>query len=185
MPDYRITGATKLLSIDVEANGLHGPAFAVGAVLIKADGTLLDEFLARCPLMGELDPWVKKNVLPAMKEFPQTHPDAKSMRDAFWAWFKAAQEQADYVLVDNGYPVEARFLLTCQDDDLENRYWEHPFPLLELSSLLLQAGVKPLAVRYQLVGELEASKQHHNPRWDAWVSARVAIEAFKRSGQFS
>jgi hypothetical protein len=183
-PAPPISGETKLLSVDVESNGLHGPAFAVGAVLIKLDGSIVDEFQARSPIEGELDPWVKENVLPPMEDFAETHKDAKSMRADFWQWYKKAKEQADYVMFDNGYPVEARFFLSCQDDDIDANYWDHPFPVLELASLLIQVGVKPLAVRYKFVSDqLEGPVRQHHPRFDAQVSALTAIKALKLSGR--
>ena len=180
-----ITSSTKLLSIDVESNGLHGAAFAVGAVLIRADGKVLDEFQGRCPIEGEADTWVQKNVLKPMQAVPENYDDAIKMREAFWAWYKPAKEKADYVLFDNGYPVEARFLLSLQDDDLEGRYWDHPYPVIDLASLLLQVGVKPLAVRYQFVSDLlpEGENQQHNPRWDAFVSALATFKAWRLSGR--
>lgn len=185
-PAPEITTATTLLSIDVESNGLHGEAFAVGAVLIKADATVLDEFSGRAPIEGEIDKWVSKNVLPAMEGVPENYPNLAKLQAAFWAWYQPLKEQADYVMVDNGYPVEARFLLSCQDEDIEGRYWDHPYPLLDLASLLLQAGVKPLAVRYQFVAEeIGEQNQQHNPRWDAWVSALAAIKAWRLSGRLS
>lgn len=185
-PAPEISGETKLLSIDAETNGLHGEAFAVGAVLIKLDGTVLEEYLARCPIDGEVDSWVRENVIPPMKSVAQTHESVKAMRDDFWQWYKQAKEQADYVLVDNGYPVEARFLIKCQEDNLDERYWEHPFPLLELASLLIQVGIKPLAVRHQLVADQIGEEiLQHSPRWDAWVSALAAIKALKLSGRLS
>ncbi len=178
-------GSTKLLSLDVESNGLHGPAFAVGAVIVDAQGKLLGEFSARCPIKGEVDAWVKENVLPPMKDFPQTHASAKAMRTAFWAWFKEAKSLADFVLVDNGYPVEARFLISCQDDNLDERYWDHPYPLLDLAGMLLQVGEKPLTVRSKFAADkIQGQKvMRHNPRWDAWVSAQAALKALELSGQ--
>jgi hypothetical protein len=107
------------------------------------------------------------------------------MRSAFWEWFKAAKEQADYVLVDNGYPVEARFLIDCQDDNIDERYWDHPYPLLDLAGILLQVGEKPLTVRSKYAEERLGNQKvnRHNPRWDAWVSVQAALKAFERSGQ--
>ncbi|MFI5240151.1 MAG: hypothetical protein ACHQUB_00360 [Candidatus Saccharimonadia bacterium] len=186
-PAPEITRDTIFLSIDVESNGLQGDAFAVGAVLLRADNTKLDDFLGRSPITGKLDPWVKKNVLPPMKNVPEDYKSAKDMRNGFWSWFRIAKERADYVLVDNGYPVEARFLITCQQDDLEDRYWDHPFPLLDVSSLLIQIGVKPLAIRTEFVAE-RLDKQmgdRHEPRTDAWVSALAAIKALELSGRLS
>lgn len=179
-----ITKKTKLLCLDVESNGLHGEAFAVGAVLIDCTGKILDEYSGRCPLKGEVDEWVQKNVLPVLRDMPEDHKTPKALRKSFWEWYKKAKEESDYVVVNNGYPVETRFLAACQDDDLEARYWDHPFPLLDLSSMLLQVNVKPLAVRHQVVeDELEGQVLQHHPRWDAWVSALVAIKALKLSGR--
>lgn len=190
MPDQpapAITRKTKLVSFDVESNGLHGPAFAVGGMIIDLNGEILDEFKARCPLQGEVDPWVQKYVLPPMKDFVQTHTSAKAMRTAFWEWFKDAKSKADYVLMSNGYPVETRFLAQCQDDDLQARYWDHPFPVLDLSSMLLQVGIKPLAVRYRLVQDKLGNLPilQHNPLFDAHIAALAAIYALEQSNRLA
>ena len=180
-----ITRQTTFLSFDVESNGLQGQAFAVGAVLMRADGTILDEFIGRAPIKGELDPWVKANVLAPMKDVPENYKTAKALRGGFWQWFTQAKEQADYVVLTNGYPVESRFLIDCQDDEPEERYWGHPFPILDTASLLIQVGIKPLAIRSQLVADQIKGEPElrHQPRWDAWVSALTAIWALERSGQ--
>lgn len=186
-PAPPITRNTKILSFDVESNGLHGPAFAVGAVLMDMNGEVLEEFEARCPIHGEVDPWVTKYVLPPMKDFAQTHRNAKAMRSAFWEWFVAAKAKCDYVLMSNGYPVETRFLAQCQDDDIEKRYWDHPFPLLDLSSMLLQVGVKPLAVRYKFIQDKLGNSpilQHH-PRFDAHIAVLSAIKALELANRLT
>lgn len=181
----KLTTQTTILSIDVESNGLHGEAFAVGAVLMKLDGTILEEFLGRCPIKGELDPWVKERVLPAMTNVKEDYQDTKKLRAAFWKWYKPIKERTDYAIADNGYPVEARFLIACQDDDLSERYWDHPFPLLDPASMLMQIGIKPLAIRYEFVADRlnNQSVLQHNPRFDAWVSALTVIKALEISGQ--
>lgn len=176
---------TTILCFDVESNGLHGEAFAVGAMLITVEGEIKGEFAARCPIDGYVDPWVEENVLPSLEALPITHKTLRKMRRAFWAWYIKTKPKADFVLVDNGYPVEARFLIACQDDDPAHRYAEHPFPLLDLSSLLVQAGYEPLADREKLVKEEIEKKKilKHNPTWDAWVTALAAIKAMRRTGR--
>ncbi len=180
-----MTRQTKFLCIDVETNGLHGEAFAVGAVLIQADTTVLDNFLGRCPIKGEVDAFVKKNLLAPMEDVPEDYPTALDLRNAFWAWNKQAKARADYVLADSGYPVEARFFSTCQDDNLEERYWDHPYPLIDVASLLLAAGIKPLAVKRDFVADRLPAEigNRHEPRSDAWISALAAIKALEMSGQ--
>lgn len=176
---------TKLLSFDIETNGLHGEAFAIGALLMSADGTVTNEFLARCPIKGQVDEWVAAKVIPMLDDFPQTHPNAKAMRQAFWDWYKSVKDEADYVLINNGYPVEYRFLIKCQEDDLEARYWDHPFPMLDLSSLLLQIGVKTSQDKKAFTAELTEGKKSasHNPFWDTWLATVTAFKALRESGQ--
>ena len=129
-----------ILSFDVESNGLHGEAFAVAGVVINDAGHTSSQIVLRCPIIGLVDPWVNDNVLEPMANIAQTHPEASSMRTAFWAWFIPAQANSQLVVCANPYPVEARFLIQCQEDDLPNRQLNHPFPLYDLSSMLLTLG---------------------------------------------
>lgn len=179
-----LTSETKLLCFDLETNGLHGDAFAAGAVVVGADGYIHDEFTARCRIVGQVDAWVEKNVLPAIKDMSITHKTYKDLRGAFWQWYLKAEQNSDYVLVSNGYPVEYRFLLKCQEENLEERYWQHPFPLLDLASLLIQVGDEP-ASKSKLQSEIgkEGNYSKHHPLHDAKVSALSAFEAFRRSGR--
>jgi len=173
----------KLLSFDIESNGLHGAAFAVGAVLLGSDGHVADEFQARCPIVGPVDPWVTEHVLPSLASLPQTHASAKSMRAAFWPWYRAAAAKADYTLATNPCPVEARFLIACQEDDMKNRYFEHPFPLIDLGTLYVQAGARSPEARDRLVDEVagDEPKLEHHPRWDALIAARIALKLLSRT----
>ncbi|HVX23785.1 MAG TPA: hypothetical protein VG992_00355 [Candidatus Saccharimonadales bacterium] len=168
---------TKLLSFDLESNGLHGEAFAVGAVVMDARGKVLDEFTARCDIVGEIDPWVRANVLPAIAEMPVTHKTYHDLQEAFWAWYVQAEPQADYVLVSNGYPVEYRFLLKCQDEDLDERYWQHPFPILDLTSLLMAAGQNPGTKNALLTSIIAEHKfARHHPLHDAKAATLAAFK---------
>ena len=65
--------STKILSFDAESNGLYGPAFAIGAFLY-IDGMEVSRFIGRYRLTGEINAWVKENVLPQMGEFRRTIP---------------------------------------------------------------------------------------------------------------
>ncbi len=180
-----ITKQTKLLSFDLETNGLHGQAFAVGAVVMSADGQVHDEFTARARLTSKVDDWVKDNVLPAIADMPITHDNYEQLREAFWAWYMQAEAEADYVLVNNGYPVEYRFLLDCQQANLEERYWQHPFPLLELSSILLMTEHDSGSGKRLLKKSLDENYGHklHHPLEDAKMAVKVAFEAFKSVGK--
>lgn len=167
----------KILSFDVESNGLHGEAFAVSGVLMRSDGKVIDEFTGRCPIEGPVDEWVAKNVLPQMNGIPQRYKSARTLRSAFWRWYKKAKAQADFVIAENPYPVEARFLIACQQDSLRSRYWEHPFPLIDVGTLFFERGYRQPHERERFRAALigDKDKQAHNPRWDAWATALVAF----------
>src|SRR3989344_6129445 len=100
-----VTDQTKLLCFDLESNGLHGEAFAVGALIIDMQRKIHDEFTARVKIDDAVDDWVKKNVMPAISSMSITHVNYKDMREAFWSWFVKAQANSDYTIVSNGYPV--------------------------------------------------------------------------------
>lgn len=175
----KLAPGLKLLSFDLEANGLHGEAFAIGAIVLDtATGEIVDKFTARCPLEGDVDEWVQENVLPAIQDMPVTCKDQRAMRQAFWEWYLQAESKSDYVLVSNGYPVEYRFLLQCQEDNLKTRYWEHPFPLLDLTSILLASGYDT-AAKNKLTARIVQERQlaRHNPLADATIAALSASEA--------
>jgi hypothetical protein len=76
---------------------------------------------------------------------------------------------------DCAWPVEARFLAACVDDQPEQRAWEGPYPLIDIASVRLAAGLDPLATVERLPSEMPA----HDPLADARQSARLLIEALK------
>ncbi len=175
-----ITRDTKILSFDLETNNLHGTPFAIGAVVIDGHGKVHDTFTARCPIIGEVDPWVQANVLPAIKDMPETHGSYADIREAFWRWYVSAEQSSDYVLVSNGYPVEYRFLIDCQEANLDERYWQHPFPILDLTSILIAKGHDSGLNKSQIRKNVrkDASFSQHHPFDDAKLAALMAFEAF-------
>ena len=73
---------------------------------------------------------------------------------------------------DCAWPVEAKFLLECVRDD----HWrgsDAPYPLLDVSGLILAAGGDPTAYFNRRENELPA----HHPLRDAQQSARLLLEA--------
>ncbi|MDB6140406.1 MAG: hypothetical protein JWO94_3478 [Verrucomicrobiaceae bacterium] len=171
-----------ILSVDVEKNGLHGPTFSVGAVVIDRAGMIVDSFRARCPIVGEPRPFVTREVLPALVDYVETHRDYKSLRDDFWAWFSRHKEQC-HVFADCGWPSEARFFIALAEDDLESRYTSGPYPLHDVATLMLACGADPDTNREDFVGiAVEMRGRKHDPWWDALVSARCALQALASLG---
>lgn len=170
----------RLISFDVESNGLHGAAFAIGAVMI--DGGTVDEFFARCPISEPVDPWVAANVLPALNDASVTHDSPRAMRDAFWLWLMSRKTDA-VIVCDCGWPVEAGLLSACVTDD-PARAFAGPYPLHEVATLLLAAGMDPLgSYAESLLSEAErAAHRPHHPVDDARLSALCAVAAMIRLG---
>lgn len=167
-----------VLSFDVESNGLHGAAFAVAGVLMNTKGESVSEFVTRCPLPDPVDPWVTDNVLGPMADIAENAVDAYAMRQNFWNWYLESKSKADIIVAANPYPVEARFLIACQADDMSTRSFEHPFPFYDLSSMLLGNGYASPTARKVFLDHVlsELPGQAHNPLWDAKATALVALK---------
>jgi hypothetical protein len=123
-------GEERFFVIDVESIGLHGEGFAVGIVVIGVSGTVYEVHQFSCPPSAaegtyEGRVWVGRNV-------PRLIPTADSpthMRDQFWAIWEAWRRLGVPMVADCAWPVEARFLAACVDDDPERRSWRGPLPL--------------------------------------------------------
>ncbi len=164
-----MTKLPKILCFDVESNGLHGEGFAVGAVVLDEDGDEVETFTARCPIDGPVNGWVAENVLPALVDMPEDCDDVHELRWSFFGWF-VAHKAGCVVIADCGWPVEARFLAACVDGDREMHAWSGPYPLHDVATLCLAAGVDPTKTRTDpaVVGA------KHHPLYDARCSARFA-----------
>jgi hypothetical protein len=96
----------------------------------------------------------------------------KYIRGDFWkAWLRWLNDGA-VLCADCAWPVEARFLAACVDDNPSARTWNGPYPLHDLASLRLAADKNPLATEDRLPHELPV----HNPLADALQSARLLVE---------
>ncbi len=175
----KIVEPTHLMVIDVESVGLHGEAFAVGYVVVTLNGTVLEERLFACdPSLVKGDDegklWIANNV-PVLDV---THSSPREMREAFWkAWmhWSTAPTINTVMVADCAWPVEARFLAACIDDDRHHRRWQGPFPLHEVATMLLARGIDPHEDEPRTMEEMPL----HNPLKDARHSARKLIHAWK------
>lgn len=162
-----------MLVFDVESMGLHGVGFAVGAVVVDVDGKVLEEFYDACdprPLEPIARPedvlWLRTNCYPAL--MPPTVATPRAVRDAFWAFWRTWADKGAELWADCGWPVEARFLAACVDDDT-SRWWMGPYPFHEVAEHV-GTGTHP-----RLPNELPI----HNPLNDARQSARLLVEALR------
>jgi hypothetical protein len=169
-----VTNDQRVLCFDAESNGLHGEAFAIGAVLLDVRGNELARFTARAPDPSPLDPWVREHVMPALAGMPVTHVSPRAMRTTFWDWFQARKEGA-LVIADCGWPVEARLLDDCVRDEPEARAWKGPYPLHDLATLLVANGLPFDTECEPIVRDVfGVTGAAHNPLWDARCSGLMA-----------
>lgn len=164
----------KFLVFDVESIGLHGEAYDVGGVIID-DGVEVQRFRFWCDperAFGDAPgfAWVGENwEIPLKGSNCQT---PREVRDKFWSFWSCYRDELT-IAADCPWPVEARFLAQCIDDDRAARQWHGPYPLIDVASVRLAAGLDPLGTDERLPNELPV----HNPEADARQSARLLIEA--------
>lgn len=171
---------THFFVFDVESIGLYGEGFAVAGGVYLSNGAAQWEFCFCCPsdqAQGfEMDrEWVRKNV-PVMEE---THRDTYGLRLAFWKAWEKAKTGGAQMAAECLYPVEARFLRDCITDDAQ-RINNAPYPFHEIASIMLAAGMDPMATYDRMPPEMP----RHNPLADARQSARLlatAIDALEKA----
>lgn len=165
----------KILSFDAETNGLWGKPFAIGALVYDESGTEIARFVGRLPDTEVTDAWVKENVLPKIIGIPVTHNTYEALLADFAKFYLTNKADAD-VLVHMGYIVEAGLLRDMHSSGVIGD-WDGPYPLLDVSGNLQQAGEDPTSVdgyakKHALsVGEFEGGT--HNPLYDSAVAAAV------------
>lgn len=167
---------TLYMVFDVESVGLHGEGFAVGYVVVAPDmevavGTRYTCHPDRANGGPEGRAWVAENCPPV--EIDCASP--RTVRNRFWQDWLLMKERGAVLVADCAWPVEARFLAACVDDDPEARQWQGPYPLHELASFMVAAGMDPMATYDRLPDEPQ-----HDPLGDARQSARLLIRALSQ-----
>jgi hypothetical protein len=159
---------------DVESIGLHGGSFAYGYVVIDRAGHEVASGGAACKPeraygFDEDWDWVAANC----PELPVTHGDPQNVRGRFWRDWMDWKAKGAVLAADCPWPVEARFLIECINVDPVRRKWDGPYPLIDVASVRLAAGLDPLGTDERRPDELPI----HDPLADARQSARLLIEA--------
>lgn len=97
------------------------------------------------------------------------------MREKFWRRWLHWKEKGAVLAAECAWPVEGRFLNECIDTLPTDRKWAGPYPLLEISSIMIAGGMDPMANHPRLDDEQPA----HNPLADARQSARLLMLAIQ------
>lgn len=165
---------------DVESIGLHGEAFAVAA-------QVFDHQARPLPLEGgwwhhfprdfaagtaKNRKWVDENV-PDLG----THSlgTMRAIRDFFWdSWQEEKERHPGIVMAaECAWPVEARFLCAVIDDEPLLREFAGPCPLHDIASIMLAAGMDPMAAYKRVTCEYPV----HHPLGDVQHSAHCLAMA--------
>lgn len=159
---------------DVESIGLYGQAFAVGGGIYDKDGKALREFRFACPRKlaygsDEDRNWVDQNI----KDIPVNCANPEEVREKFWGEWRLADGLGAIAFAECSYPVETNFLKECVLDEYANRRFGAPYPLHDVATLMLSAGMNPMKTYDRLENELPK----HDPLADARQSARLLTRA--------
>jgi hypothetical protein len=159
---------------DCESIGIHGETFSVGWVVVDEQGKEHDAARFACDpstARGDDDgrAWVSEHCPP----LKQTHRALADMRTDFWLVWLYWKERGAVLAADCAWPVEARFLIACVDDNPQARMWTGPYPLHDVATARLVAGFDPL----EIVERLPNEEPKHDPLADARQSARLWLEA--------
>lgn len=163
---------------DVESIGLHGDAFSIAWVVIDYAGVKQEEgCLAYDRQLADgydIDRlWVNENI-------PPIEPNCSSleeMQDLFWNKWVEWHLKGASAVTDCGWPVETNFLSSCIKAKPVDRKWSGPYPLLDISSIMLAHGLNPVESTPRLPDELPL----HHPLMDARQSARQLVELLHSS----
>lgn len=167
---------------DAESVGLHGEAYAVGFVVVDAAGKEVEcggwcvspeSVRGTAPGVG----WAQDNAWygcgTGWGRFLADRECPRQVRDNFWEKWIEYRASGAVLAADVPWPVEANFLCECVADQPRERELQGPYPLLDVASVRLAAGLDPLAAVDRLPSELPV----HDPLADSRQSARLLVEA--------
>jgi hypothetical protein len=164
---------------DVESIGLYGDGFAVAWTVQNSDGREFEHGVLVAPTAlargANFDrEWVVENVLPHLQD--PNCADLATLRVRFWEKLQEWKAHGATIFAECLAPVEALFLAACVAEVSPTdpaAAWKGPYPFHDVASVMLAAGMDPLATYERRADELPA----HHPLADARLSARLLREA--------
>lgn len=131
----------KRFFVDAECDGLYGAFLSVAAMVTDENGTELDCFYASVNILPDQieSEWVKENVYPTLKKADKRFDTELELLEAFWTfWLKHRANSICISYVQ--HPVESRLFTRCVMQNAAERTFLGPFPLYDLSTLLVLRG---------------------------------------------
>lgn len=158
----------KIISIDAETNGLWGQAFQIGAVLQEEDGTTA-EWCGRCPIDGNVNEWVRENVLPMVlvDNNQRDFLSYENMLQSFMEWYLQHKSGAE-IIVHVGCPVESKLFIDAHNLGYIGD-WDAPFPLIDVSA---HKEIGTSVDAYNKANGIKVPNEYgqHHALYDAWAT---------------
>lgn len=169
---------------DGESLGVHGTTFAVAAGIYDIRGRELQHVSMHVDVTSEMAKgvpqmdirWVRENV--TVNGDSQKCESLHAFRMNFMNLWRSAKAEHPGILMaaECNWPVEARFLIECVEECPTEFRFEGPYPFIDIASVMLAAGMDPMATYPRLADEEPA----HEPLADTRQSARLLAEAIAR-----
>lgn len=166
----------KLFSYDAETNGLWGESFSIGAIVADENGNEVDRFLGRCPIREEVDPWVRENVLPQMKEVQITAATYEEMlADFIHFWMKYKDETT--TITHMGMIVESKLWRDARKFGFLG-YWDAPYLTADVCTYAdIGDSVDDYCRRRGInVNPADFAGGTHNPLYDSAAALKAFVD---------
>ena len=161
--------------IDAETDGLYGNFLTVAILVL--DENMQEKERKYAGIKKEnlvvTDLWTKENVLPVLAGYEECETEKELLEKIWGIWIKYAKDA--YAIADVCYPVECRLFEKCVKLNEHERKFQAPYPLIDLSSLLLAKGIDPLKERKEMVDYLLDGEQHN-----AMYDVETMVEIWKK-----
>ena len=163
--------------VDAETDGLYGQYLSIAVLVTDECGNWIDHFYAA--LNNSLDEikseWVKENVFSHLRNAEIQYQNEYDLLEAFWGFWEKYRNNS-YAVSDIMHPVESRLFTECVLHNLSSREYSAPFPLLDLSSILISKGIEWDLSRQELSGMDIAS---HDAMNDVKMTADIFWKIMK------
>jgi hypothetical protein len=131
--------------LDVDVLNLHEEAFTVAGGVFH-NLKLQSEFQFCCSLENITTSYDynKPYLIP-------THSTPAEIQNAFWLkWIKAREQYSNIEMIgDCVWPIITNFISACIQQNFHERQWFGPYPLHEISSMLLMAGMNHMILQHE------------------------------------
>lgn len=166
----------KIFTFDGETKGLWGEAFCLAAAVLNDEGKIIDQFVGRCPISGEIDKWVQENVLPKLEDIPISYANYKELLMAFADFWQKWRKDIDVTVTHMGMIVEAKVIRDMHDYGFIGD-WEAPYVTADCASFPM---VGDSVDTYAKAHNIKVSGDSHNPLYDSLIAGKVYLDVIKK-----